>query len=102
MKPTNLTCAAILFALTTSALPVHAHISMKGALMSRGGDQKSSPCDGKRGDGPEYTFAPGATITLAVSEDIAHPSYFRIAFDNDGEDFVEPASIKPIEALRAE
>lgn len=101
MKLTNLTCAAMFLALSTSALPAYAHISMKGALQSRGGDQKMSPCDGKRGDGPEYTFAPGATITLAVNEDIPHPSYFRIAFDDDGEDFVEPASIDPIDKTRA-
>lgn len=87
-------------ALSTTTV-AHAHISMKGALQSRGGDQKMSPCDGKRGDGMVYTFAPGATITLAVNEDIPHPSYFRIAFDDDGEDFVEPASIDPIDPNRA-
>jgi hypothetical protein len=83
------------------SLPAHAHISMKGALQSRGGDQKQSPCDGAKGDGMVYTFAPGSTITLAVNEDIPHPSYFRISFDDDGEDFVEPASIDPIDKSRA-
>jgi MYXO-CTERM domain-containing protein len=90
------------------ATPAHAHISMVGALKSRdtvvetGKDpQKSFPCDGKKGDGPTYTFEPGATIKLEISEDIPHPSYFRIAFDNDGDDnFVSPKSIKPIEADR--
>jgi hypothetical protein len=90
-----------LFTIASLSGTAHAHISMKGALQSRGGDQKQSPCDGSRGDGPEYTFAPGATITLSVNEDIPHPSYFRIAFDNDGEDFVEPASIEPIDKSRA-
>lgn len=100
MKLTSLKLfAAVLVA--ALPLPAHAHISMKGALQSRGGDQKMSPCDGKRGDGMVYTFAPGATITLAVNEDIPHPSYFRIAFDDDGEDFVEPASIDPIDKMRA-
>lgn len=84
------------------ASTAHAHISMTGALMSRGGDQKMSPCDGAKGDGPIYTFEPGATITLALREAIPHPSYYRIAFDDDGDDgFVEPKSIKPIEATRA-
>jgi hypothetical protein len=83
-----------------AALPVHAHISMKGALQSRGGDQKSVPCDGPRGT-TVYTFAPGATITLAVNEDIPHPSYFRISFDNDGQDFEDPISIKPVDPTRA-
>jgi hypothetical protein len=82
-------------------MPAHAHIDMKGALESRGGNQKSSPCDGARDDGPVYTFAPGATITLAVDEGVAHPSYFRIAFDDDGDDdFVEPKSIKPVDPKR--
>jgi hypothetical protein len=92
------TCA---LAATAFATPAHAHIVMKGALLSRGGDQKMFPCDGKRGDGPVYTFAPGTTVTLSIDEQIPHPSYFRIAFDNDGDDdFVEPKSIKPIEASR--
>lgn len=104
MQTTNLTMALAALAVSASSLlaaPAHAHISMVGALKSRGGDQKSSPCDGKRGDGPVYTFAPGTTITLSVNEGIPHPSYFRIAFDNDKDDnFVEPKSIKPIEASR--
>ncbi|HET6334099.1 MAG TPA: SCE4755 family polysaccharide monooxygenase-like protein [Polyangiales bacterium] len=93
--------AGAIGAASLTAAPAHAHISTKGALQSRGGDQKQSPCDGAKGDGMVYTFAPGATITLAVNEDVPHPSYFRIAFDNDGEDFVEPASIDPIDKTRA-
>jgi hypothetical protein len=95
----------LILAMTTStlaALPARAHIDMQGPLMSRGGDQKQSPCDGERGDGPVYTFEPGSTITLTVNEVIPHPSYFRIAFDDDGDDaFVEPASIDPIDSNRA-
>jgi hypothetical protein len=91
-----------LAALSLFASTAHAHITMKGALLSRGGDQKAFPCDGKRGDGPVYTFAPGTTITLALDELVPHPSYFRIAFDDDGDNaFVEPKSIKPIESSRA-
>jgi hypothetical protein len=98
------TCSLILCLLLggLGASTAQAHISMTGALLSRGGDQKSSPCDGDKGDGQIYTFEPGATITLALNEAIPHPSYFRIAFDDDGDDgFVEPKSIKPIEASRA-
>jgi hypothetical protein len=48
-----------------------------------------------------YTYAPGETIQVSIFEFIGHPSYFRIAFDNDGDDgFVEPASIKPIDPAR--
>ncbi|HKP59374.1 MAG TPA: SCE4755 family polysaccharide monooxygenase-like protein [Polyangiales bacterium] len=98
---TALAAAFALAAVTFSAVPAHAHINMSGALKSRGGDQKNFPCDGKRGDGPTYTFEPGATITLTVDEAIPHPSYFRIAFDDDGDDaFVEPKSIKPIDPAR--
>ena len=95
---------ALALAISASALvapSAHAHISMTGALMSRGGDEKAVPCDGKRGDGPTYTFEPGTTIKLAINEDIPHPSYFRIAFDSDGDDFREPKSIKPIDPSRA-
>lgn len=103
MKLNDRLVVATLSVLAAPLVPAsaHAHISMKGALQSRGGDQKMSPCDGQRGDGPTYTFAPGATITLEVNEDIPHPSYFRIAFDDEGEDFVEPASIDPIDPNRA-
>lgn len=88
--------------ITLAALPVRAHINMEGALQDRGGDQKSVPCGGlNRGSGPIYTFELGATITLGVAETIAHPGYFRIAFDADGDDsFVDPASIDPIDPDR--
>jgi len=73
----------------------HAHINMIAPLQGRQGDQKTSPCEGSP-RGTVYTFEPGATISLGVDEALAHPGYFRIAFDNDGEDaFTDPASIKP-------
>jgi hypothetical protein len=75
-----------------AASQAHAHIETVGDLMSRGGDQKSTPCDGARGAGEVYTFQPGVTIKLQISETIPHPGYFRIAFDQDGQDdFVTPA-----------
>jgi len=104
MQKTNLTmtlAALALGATTLATLPAHAHINVVGPIKARGGDQKNFPCDGKRGDGPTYTFEPGATITLGVDENIPHPGYYRIAFDNDGEDgFVEPKSIKPVDPAR--
>jgi MYXO-CTERM domain-containing protein len=40
-------------------------------------------------------------VPVSIVEFIPHPSYFRIAFDNDGDDgFVPPASIKPIDPMR--
>jgi uncharacterized protein (TIGR03382 family) len=88
----------------TSAL---AHISLEqaGTHKSRYGDTelKGGPCGlagGKRGT-HVYTYEPGETITVSLKEYISHPSYFRIAFDNDGDDdFKDPASISPIDPAR--
>ena len=69
------------------------------------GEIKSEPCgrpDGERGDNI-HTYAPGETITLSWVEYVAHPGYFRIAFDNDGDDdFRNPASIAPASRTCAE
>lgn len=99
--------AAVFGASVLFGAPAHAHIVMKGALLSRdnnglGNAQKMFPCDGVRGAGTVYTFEPGATIKLEIDVSIAHPSYYRIAFDNDGQDnFIEPASIDPSDPNRA-
>jgi MYXO-CTERM domain-containing protein len=59
---------------------------------------KQGPCGmagGERSDNV-YTYAPGETITIGINEYIPHPGYFRIAFDDDGDDdFEDPASIDP-------
>lgn len=84
---------------TTSA---SAHIDMLEPLLSRGGDQKTGPCEGKEwGFGPVYKFEPGDTITITAQEGISHDGYFRIAFDNAGSDgFVDPMSIDPLNPNR--
>ncbi len=95
----SLPLAATLFAAWPTP-QAHAHINMEGALKGREGDQKTGPCEGKP-RGPVYKFEPGATIELHVNETIAHDGYFRIAFDNDGQDgFVDPQSIDPINPNR--
>ena len=91
------------------ATPAHAHISLeKGKThLSRYGDAdtaiKEAPCGqagGKRGT-HVYTYAPGQTITVSLVEAIPHPSYFRFAFDDDGDDgFKDPVSILPIDPTR--
>jgi MYXO-CTERM domain-containing protein len=89
------------------ARPAAAHISLEqgGQFMSRYGDTvlKDGPC-GKAGGARGthvYTFAPGATLNISLVETIPHPSYFRWAFQADGDDqFKEPASIKPIDPSR--
>jgi uncharacterized membrane protein YgcG len=90
-----------------TAMPAAAHISLEqgGTHLSRYGDAslKEGPCGvagGTRGTNV-YTYEPGTTITISLVETIAHPSYYRIAFDDDGDDgFKEPASIKPIDPKR--
>src|SRR5262245_8115038 len=99
--------ASLAFAAVAVARPASAHISLEaaGTHNSRYGDGliKDGPCGkagGTRGTNV-YTYAPGQTITVSLRETIPHPSYFRFAFDNDGDDgFIEPASILPIDPNR--
>jgi hypothetical protein len=84
-----------------------AHISLEqgGTHRSRygEGELKAGPCGkagGIRGTNV-YTYAPGQKISVSAVEFIPHPGYFRLAFDDDGDDaFIEPASIKPIDPNR--
>jgi MYXO-CTERM domain-containing protein len=88
------------FATLALSSQAQAHIDMVGDVIGRQGDQKLSPCDGPP-TGKVYTFEPGATIKLQVNETIQHPSYYRIAFDDNGQDgFKEPATIDPIDPNR--
>lgn len=60
---------------------------------ARGADTKVAPCGNPEGTptGATYTYSPGETITIQMAEYVAHPGYFRIAFDNEGDDdFMEP------------
>jgi MYXO-CTERM domain-containing protein len=90
-----------------STASASAHISLDQATThkSRYGDafQKEAPCgktDGTRGTNV-YTYNAGETITVEFREFIPHPSYFRFAFDQDGDDdFESPASLKPIDPTR--
>jgi hypothetical protein len=100
---------ALGLALCAGSATALAHIALEQGtppIHSRDGTSnlKAAPC-GRQGStrGTEiYQFKPGDTITLSVDEFVAHPSYFRIAFDDDGDDdFVDPRSIKPIQGFRA-
>jgi hypothetical protein len=107
----NLRIVVTALALSAAALcvahPASAHISLEqgGTHLSRYGEAslKEGPCGvagGARGTNV-YTYEPGQTITVSLVETIKHPSYYRIAFDADGDDgFKEPASIKPIDPAR--
>ncbi|HTU57807.1 MAG TPA: hypothetical protein VMF89_05225, partial [Polyangiales bacterium] len=75
------------------AAPAFAHIDVDsgGTHMSRvagGFDIKASPCGvaGAPRGANVYKYKPGSTINIKVVENIPHPGYFRIAFDNDGDD----------------
>jgi hypothetical protein len=66
-----------------------------GTHMSRSTDDglKDAPCGttGSKRGSMVYTYKPGATINIAIAETVPHPGYFRISFDNDGDDgFVIP------------
>jgi hypothetical protein len=101
------TLGTLAFVMLERVPQAHAHISLEqgGTHKSRYGDGvlKDGPCgmaNGVRGTNV-YTYQPGETITITLAEYVAHPSYFRIAFDDDGDDaFVDPKSIKPIDPTR--
>lgn len=78
------------------ATSAHAHIDIMSHDSRPGGNQKVGPCEGVPRGSSVYTYEPGETITLEISETIPHPGWFRVAFDDDGEDdLLPPASIDP-------
>ena len=93
--------SAVLGVGALSAAPAHAHISMDSPLKDRGGNQKTPHCGGVPRSATPYEFEPGATIQLGVIESVLHTGYFRISFDDDGEDgFKDPQSIRPVDPNR--
>jgi len=97
-----------LIVLLLSCASVHAHIDLQRAGThvakyeqgARGADTKIGACGNPDGvaTGAVYTYRPGETITVALAEYVAHPGYFRIAFDNDGDDdFVDPRWIVAVD-----
>lgn len=95
-------CACLLIALGSWTTSVYAHFGVDLADTHKSrygiGEIKVGPCgreDGTRGSNI-YTYKPGETITLAWVEYVGHPGYYRIAFDDDGDDdFKDPVSIIP-------
>ncbi|MDH5674046.1 MAG: lytic polysaccharide monooxygenase [Myxococcales bacterium] len=103
----TMACAAMVL----GGSDAHAHLSLEqaGSYSSRHGDSqlKAGPCGvaGSTRGTNVHTFQAGETITISVVEFIPHPGYFRIAFDQDGDDdFLPPQSIEPIgrECMAAE
>lgn len=68
-----------------------AHIAMTVPAV-RTVDQKTGPCGaaGSTRGANVTTFAPGETITMEWDETVDHPGHYRIAFDDDGNDFQNP------------
>jgi hypothetical protein len=84
----SITLAGVSFAHVDLSLPnPRAHGETEGNL-------KSGPC-GQTTNGRTANvnvFAPGETITVTWNEYIDHPAYYRIAFDDDGDDGFEMRS----------
>jgi len=64
-----------------------------------------APCGPKapapRGD-VVTVYAPGEQITVQWKETVPHPSHFRVAFDSDGEDFLDPTTLEDVAAAGTE
>lgn len=106
--PAGLARITAVIALLLLSISVHAHIDLQRAGThvakyeqgARGADTKIGACGNPDGvaTGAVYTYRPGETITVALAEYVTHPGYFRIAFDNDGDDdFVDPRWIVAVD-----
>ena len=89
-----------LFLMTQLGL-AHINLDEAGTHLSRYGRRyiKHGPCGKKDGQRSEnvFTYKAGETIYIKIREFIPHPGYFRIAFDENGDDdFINPQSINPI------
>lgn len=75
------------------SLPAIAHIQLDYPA-ARTTSQKTTPC-GAAGSVRGQTVTrlrAGDTLIVRWRETINHPGHYRISFDDDGQDFVEPAS----------
>jgi hypothetical protein len=104
--------ASAFSALSLLAISALAHVELQSPMpRAKGqseGNLKNTPC-GQNADGRTdrvTVFEPGQTITIAFNEFIDHPSYYRVAFDPDGDTFpmrsgVPANAVETIEAARA-
>jgi hypothetical protein len=86
---------ALVAATTTPAL---AHIDLTYPK-PRPGDIKTGPCgeSGSRRGSIVTELEPGATITVTWDETIGHEGHYRVAFDDDGQDFQQPTTIQSVD-----
>lgn len=90
----------LVFFVVVISLPMEAraHLDMTSPVSRYGPDTlKTGPCGvagGERSANINY-FEPGQTIDVEWDEYVNHPSHYRIAFDEDGDDdFVDPATMQ--------
>jgi hypothetical protein len=85
--------------LVLSAFSANAHVKIISHPMRNSiANIKEGTC-GKSPDARSTninTFLSGSTITLQWDEFVPHPGSFRIAFDDDGDDFPEPSSYEDL------
>ncbi|MDP1931167.1 MAG: hypothetical protein Q8L60_06905 [Gammaproteobacteria bacterium] len=100
---------AVLFVCTSQWANAHIDLQRAGTHVAkyeqgeRGADTKIGNCGNPAGvpTGAVYTYKPGETITVSLAEYVRHPGYFRIAFDNEGDDdFIDPRWIVAIDPER--
>jgi hypothetical protein len=70
-----------------------AHVALRAPIV-RDEAMKDGPCGalGSTRGATVCTFRPGQTITIAFDETVEHPGHFRVAFDTDGQDFINPTT----------
>src|SRR5688572_2544826 len=84
--------------LLSSAPAALAHVQLRAPLQ-RETLQKDGPCgapDSVRG-ATTCTFRPGSTITISFDETVEHLGHFRVSFDDDGQDFINPTTPEDID-----
>ncbi|HEU5058088.1 MAG TPA: SCE4755 family polysaccharide monooxygenase-like protein, partial [Kofleriaceae bacterium] len=84
--------------LASSAPAALAHVQLRAPLQ-RETAQKDGPCGAPasvRG-ATTCTFRPGSTITISFDETVDHDGHFRVAFDDDGQDFINPTTPEDID-----
>lgn len=77
--------------------PAFAHLYISSPTPRYGmRDIKDGPCGidgGERSDNINY-YRSGETITIVFDEYVGHPGHYRVAFDDDGDDFEDPICLE--------
>ena len=89
--------SSLIFGATETA---EAHVCLVAPTPRTGPDcdrrspQKVGPCGvNERSEQYVTRFRPGEAITVTLNETVNHPSHYRIAFNPNGDGFVDPLSI---------